>query len=228
MVDELHVHKTADLVDAIETGTGSRRQPLIFFITTADDGKPGTIYALKRQRVEQLAKRLFRHPATYGVVWGRRSPTIRSRRKTWAKANPGYGISPTKEYLEEKAAEARQSPANLSKSLRLHLGIRTKQQTRYVPLAAWDASAGLVVETKLDGRRAFGGLDLSSVEDLTALCWEFPDQAGGADALWRFWLPEARLEDLARRTAGEADVWVREGRLRLTPGNVIDLDFILD
>ena len=41
VIDELHVHKTADLVDVLETGTGSRDEPLICSITTADDGRPG-------------------------------------------------------------------------------------------------------------------------------------------------------------------------------------------
>lgn len=226
VIDELHVHKTPDLVDAIETATGSREQPLIVIITTADDGRPGTIYAQKRERIEQLAKRLFRHPQTYGVVWGADEKDDPFSPATQAKANPGYGISPTKEYLEEKAAEARQSPAKLARYLRLHLGIRTKQVTKYIPLAAWDTSAGMVVEQQLHGRRCFGGIDLSSVEDLTAVCWEFPDDHGGVDVLWRFWLPEDRLKDLSRRTAGEAEVWAREGLIRTTPGNVIDLKFI--
>lgn len=226
IVDELHVHKTADLVEAIETGTGSRRQPLIVFITTADDGRPATIYARKRHRVEQLARRLFRHPATYGVVFAAEESDDPFAVETWRKANPGFGISPTREYLETEASTARQSPADLAKFLRLHLGIRTKQATKFIALTAWDASAGIVDEARLAGRRAFGGLDLSSVEDLTALAWELPDGEGGADVLWRFWLPEARLEDLNRRTAGSAEVWVREGWLRTTPGNVIDLGYI--
>lgn len=48
IVDEVHLHKTPDLIEAIETGTGSRRQPLIVFITTADEGKPESIYARKQ------------------------------------------------------------------------------------------------------------------------------------------------------------------------------------
>jgi phage terminase large subunit-like protein len=85
----------------------------------------------------------------------------------------------------------------------------------------------MVDETKLEGRLCHGGLDLASVNDLTALCWDFPGPDGAHDALWRFWLPEARPRDLAKRTAGEAEVWVREGILTTTPGNVIDNDFIV-
>jgi phage terminase large subunit-like protein len=226
VIDELHVHKTPEMVDVIETSTGSRDQPLIACITTADDGRPGTVYARKRDRVEKLARRVLKDPTTYGVVWCADSGDDPFAEETLRKANPGYGISPTASYLAKEAAKAQDSPAELAKFLRLHLGIRTKQTTRYITLQTWNASAGMVVEDQLRDRLAFGGLDLSSVEDITALCWEFPADAGGVDVLWRFWLPEARLGNLSLRTAGAADVWVREGFLRTTPGNVIDLDFI--
>src|SRR5205823_6116584 len=69
IIDELHVHKTPDLVQTIETGRGSRRQPLVVIITTADEGKPATIYALRRERVEQVAGGTIKAPHIYGVVW---------------------------------------------------------------------------------------------------------------------------------------------------------------
>jgi phage terminase large subunit-like protein len=108
----------------------------------------------------------------------------------------------------------------------LHLGIRTKQETKYLELRAWDRNASIVSEDRLAGRAVYGGLDLASTSDLTALAWIFPDGAGGHDALWRHWLPEESLPELDRRTAGMAAVWVRDGYLTLTPGNVTDYDYI--
>ena len=227
VIDELHIHKSAEMVETLETGTGSRDQPLVAAITTADDGKPATIYARKRHRVEQLANRVLTDATTYGVVFAAEKTDDPFAEATWRKANPGFGVSPTRSYLAKEAAKAKDSPADLAKFLRLHLGIRTKQETKYLELGPWDASSGLVVEDKLAGRKCHGGLDLASVNDLTALCWDFPDGEDGHDLLWRFWLPADRIEDLNRRTAGEAAVWVREGRLTLTPGNVIDNDFIV-
>jgi phage terminase large subunit-like protein len=233
IIDEVHLHKDAELVEAIETGTGSRSQPLIFMITTADDGRPNTIYARKRRRIEQLADGALHDPTTYGVIWA----AARSEADltddpfsadTLRRANPGYGVSPTAEYLERAAQKAKENAAELGTYLRLHLGVRTRQTARFIPLGLWDASAGMVDETRLDGRDCWGGLDLSSVEDLTALVWLFPDRDGDRyEALFRFWLPEDRLPNLSRRTAGAADAWVRRGFLKLTPGNVIDNEAVL-
>jgi phage terminase large subunit-like protein len=227
IVDELHEHKTPELVETIETGTGSRRQPLVCIITTADSGKRESVYDRKRQRVEKLARRVFAAPSVYGVVWAAERDDDPHVEATWRKANPGYGVSPTRAYLQAKSDEAKQSPADLAKFLRLHLGRRTKQETKFLTLESWHRNAGMVDEARLRGREAYGGLDLAATSDLCALCWLFPDdERGGFDALWRLWTPEDNVDALDQRTAGAASVWVREGLLVATPGNVADYDYI--
>ncbi|WP_405848140.1 terminase large subunit [Streptomyces niveus] len=229
IIDELHVHKSPDLVETIETGTGSRRQPLVVIITTADEGKQESIYDRKRQYIEQLARGALHDLDTYGVVWGADEDDNPHAEATWRKANPGYGVSPSAAYLRGASAEAQQSPADLAKFLRLHLGIRTKQQTRFLLLDKWDDNAGMVDEVTLKGRDAYGGLDLASTSDLCALCWLFPnDRDGTMDAVFRFWTPEDNLKALDKRTAGAASRWVREGFLVATPGNVADYDWITE
>jgi phage terminase large subunit-like protein len=226
IVDELHAHRSSELVEVIESGTGSRTQPLVCMITTADDGRQDTIYARKRNYVEQLASRVIKDAATYGVIWCADADDDPFSEATWAKANPGYGISPTRQYLLDRAARAKNSPAELSSFLRLHLGIRTKQETRFVELPVWDRNAGIVNVERLHGRTAYGGLDLAATSDLCSLCWTFPDGTGGYDVVWRHWCPESAFDRLSKRTARAADIWRREGLLTVTSGDVADYDFI--
>ncbi|MEU0871640.1 terminase large subunit [Nocardia brasiliensis] len=230
IVDELHLHKTNDLVEAIETGTGSRAQPLIVFITTADASRRETPYDRKRTLVEQLARGVLKDPTTYGVIWAADEKTEGFdpySEATQRAANPGYGISPTRAFLRQAAVKAQQSPADHASYMRLHLGVRTKQATKYLDIDAWDRNASIVAEDRLAGRLAYGGLDLASTSDLCALAWLFPDaERGGYDVLWRLWTPEDNLAALDKRTAGAASVWVRQGILTATPGNVADYDYI--
>ncbi len=226
VVDELHKHKTRDVVEAIETGTGARDQPLVIIITTADDGRQASIYAEKRAYCEHLAGGVIEDPTFYGVVFGADEDDDPFAEATWRKANPGYGISPTREFMESAAKKAADNPASLASFLRLHLGRRTKQETKYLELDDWDRNASLVTEERLTGRICYGGLDLASTSDLCALAWDFPDENGGHDVLFRLWLPDGALPSLDRRTAGNATIWVRNGFLILTPGNVADYDFI--
>lgn len=230
VIDELHLHKTPDLVEAIETGTGSRDQPLIIMITTADEGKPNTIYTRKRKYIEQLCTGVIKQDFThYGVVWGADDDDDLFATSTLMKANPGYGISPTKQFLADAAVQAQNSPAELAAYKRLHLGMRTRQTTAFLDLKAWQRNAGARIdEADLEGRRCWGGLDLGSVSDLTALAWIFPfDEGEGFDLLFRFWTPEENLKKLDGRTGNNASqLWVPEGWLQTTPGDVTDYGFV--
>ncbi len=229
IVDELHVHKTATLVETIETGRGARTQPLSVIITTADSGKPGTIYDRKRTTIDRLAKGTIKDEHIYGVVWAAEESDDPFAEATMRKANPGFGVSPTRAYLLAEAKKAKNSPVELASYQRLHLGIRTKQQTRYIGLKMWDANAGKPIdEDDLHGSVCYGGLDLGSTSDMTALSWLFPPETSSDPwrALWRIWIPDDALDDLNDRTAGEADVWVRDGWLLTTPGNVTDYDYV--
>lgn len=226
VLDELHLHKSPDLLKALESGTGSRRQPLGFVITTADDGKTESIYAQRRKMVESLAARTITDQSYYGVVWAATEDDDPFDEATWRIANPGYGISPTVEFLRNEATKAKNSPADFAEFQRLHLGIRTKQVARYLLLADWDRNADTVDLDDLHGRTCFGGLDLAATSDLCSLCLLFPDGEGGYDAKWTLWSPEANLARLDKLTAGMASVWVSNGLITLTPGNVADYDFI--
>jgi phage terminase large subunit-like protein len=229
IIDELHIHKKPDTVEAIETGTGSREQPLVIKITTADDGKPNTIYARNRHYVEQLARGIFKDETSYGVVFAVERDADPFAERTWKQSNPGYPVSPTRDFMIAEANKARNNPALLAAFKRLHLGIRTKQTTQFIDVREWKLNAGQTVrESDLEGRIAYGGLDLASVSDLTALCWLFPfDDGPGYDAIWRFWTPEDNLDALDKRTAGAASkLWVPQGWLLTTPGNVTDYEFI--
>lgn len=227
IIDELHVHKKPDLVKAVETGTGSRQQPLIVIITTADEGKPDTIYDEKRTVVEKLAKGLIKDETTYGVVWCADESDDPFSVETQKKANPGYGISPTSKYLKDAAVRAENSPVDLASYKRLHLGIRAKQEGVFIELPIWDRNASIVSESKLLGHKAYGGLDLASVSDLTALAWLFPDEKYETfDVLWRIWCPKINFRNFNSRTNGSAQVWVDRGYLQVTPGDATDYGWV--
>ncbi|WP_234314009.1 terminase large subunit [Streptomyces sp. NBRC 109706] len=232
-VDEVHLHKTRDLIEAVETGTGAREQPLIMYATTADSGAPFSPYAELREYAEKLARGALVDPTFYGVVFAAEKGDDPFAPETWLKANPGLaaGDSPTMESMEKAAAKARQNPIELASFLRLRLGIRTKQETKYISLEEWDRNAGMVDRAQLRRAECYGGLDLAATSDLSALCWIFPNGAPasgieGYRALWRLWTPEANLAALRDRTAGAVDVWVRQGWLTVTDGDVMDYGHI--
>ena len=228
VIDELHVHKSRDLVDAITTGTGARDQPMVVMITTADDAQEGSIYDEVHGVTEKVAEHVMQDPAHYGVIWAAADSDDPFAEATWRKANPGLGVSPTLAYMRREAEKARTTPSYYPTFLRLSLNIRSRASTRWIDMRRWDANAGMVDEKALKGRRAWGGLDLSAVSDFTAfvLAVESPKLGVEVELVPRFWLPAERLEELQRTLQVPLAEWARQGFLRLTEGDAIDYEVI--
>jgi phage terminase large subunit-like protein len=229
VIDEVHVHRTSDVIDALETGTGSREQPLILFITTADDGADGSIYATKRTYLEALVAGHFRDDSWYGCVFGADEQADGFdpfSEATLAAANPGAGVTVLWPYLLKKAEQARNSPTELNRYLRLHLNVRTRQTVRWIDLAAWDMAAGVDPAEEMAGLPAWGGLDLSATTDFTAAAIVARDESTRGRFLARtlFWLPEERADYIATQTGMPIRRWAAAGWVNLTEGNVVDYE----
>ena len=111
IIDELHVHKNRDLVEALETGVGARDQPLIVYITTADDGSEGSVFDEKYTYTMRCADGTIKDPAQYGIVWAAAEDADPYDEETWQRTNPGLGISPSLSYIRREASKAKASPS---------------------------------------------------------------------------------------------------------------------
>jgi phage terminase large subunit-like protein len=130
--------------------------------------------------------------------------------------------------LAPKAERARRLPVEQNVFRRLHLDQWTQQTDRWLDLSLWDENAGTVHEPSLQGRMCYGGLDLSSVSDITAWVLAFPraDEVDGVDILCRFWCPEAKLLDEANKYGDQYRAWAKAGYMKVTPGDAVDYGFV--
>jgi phage terminase large subunit-like protein len=225
IIDEVHTLRLRRaLVEAIETGTGARDQPLIVFITTADEAEDGTIYDEKHNYTRNVANGIIEDPGHYGVIWAAEPGDDPFAEATWRKANPGLGKSPTMAYMRRESQKAQTTSTYFPTFCRLALNLRMREQTRWLDLAKWDDCAGGISRAEMRGRPAWGGLDLSAVSDFTAwVVWvQSDDPTIELDVLARFWLPEERAEDLERKLQVPIRRWAHDGLLTLTEGDVID------
>ena len=225
VVDEVHTLRLRRaLVEAIETGVGARDQPLILFITTADEDEQGTIYDEKHSYTKNLANGVLEDTRHYGVIWAANAKDDPFVESTWRKANPGLGKSPTLSYMRGEAKKAQNQPTYLPTFLRLSLNLRTRDQAAWFDLNDWDAVADGSPRAELRKRRAWGGLDLSAVSDLSAWAvWVEPVRPGAElELLTRIWVPEARVEDLEKKLLVPLRKWIDDGWVTQTEGDVID------
>lgn len=228
IVDEVHVHKRRDLIDAIETGTGARDQPLVIYITTADEGTEGSIYDEKHTYTRRCADGIIKDPGHYGVIWAAEEKDDPFAESTWRKANPGLGASPSLAYMRREANKAKSTPSYFPTFCRLSLNRRMRAASRWLPLSLWDENNGPVNDKSFRYRRAWGGVDLSAVSDLSAWVLAVESRVPGVELeiISRFWLPEERADELEQQLQVPIRQWAADGLLTLTEGDAIDYDAI--
>lgn len=228
IVDELHAHKTRDVYDLIETATGSRRQPMIFAITTAGFNRQSICFEL-HDYTQKVLDGVIVDDSHFGVIFALDEGDDWEDEGNWIKANPNLNVSAKLDDLRRKATKAREMPSALNAFLRLHLNEWTQAETKWMDADKWRACGEEVDADALRGRICYAGLDLSSTTDVSALVLAFPKQkpTDKLRVLCRFWIPEAAMRERSRRDRVPYDAWVRAGHMRTTPGDVIDYDFIV-
>lgn len=237
--DEIHEWKDGDLYQFIHDSEAARRQPLEFLISTA--GEEGTYGEEVFKECLAIQSGDLEDPETLVVIYAVNDNEDWTDPKVHQRVNPNWGKSVKIDTFESDYRRARRSPRLENHFKRYRLNMWTSQAVRWLPIDAiddedkpygWDHCKGAtdwkVLEAELAGRRCFGGLDLSSTTDITALTWFFPPV--GVDerpkVLVRFFTPAGTLRARAKKDRLPYERWVREGALLTTPGNVMDYAFI--
>ncbi|MBN6186322.1 terminase large subunit [Aneurinibacillus sp. BA2021] len=227
LVDELHAHKTRDLWDVLETATGARRQPLMLAITTAGFNQTSICYE-QHEYAEKILNGTIEDDTYFTFIATIDKDDDWTDPVAWKKANPNFGVSIKEDDLARLCKKAKELPTAQNNFLTKRLNVWTQQANRWINLSLWDENAGKVDESRLAGRKCYGGLDLSSVSDITAWVMAFPDEQDQEkiDIVARFWCPESRLYDKENRYMAQYQAWEKQGLLYATPGDAVDYEFI--
>jgi phage terminase large subunit-like protein len=140
---------------------------------------------------------------------------------TIKQANPHLDVFMNKTEVLRQAEEARRMPSREAAYRNLVLNQRVEARDPFVSHSVWieNGAEPLPLPPRAP---VYGGLDLSSVNDLTALVLVSEDW----DVLPTFWLPEHGLAEKARADRVPYDMWARQGHLLTTPGKAITYEFI--
>jgi len=224
-VDELHAHKTRTVYDVVETGTGKRDNSLLWVITTAGSNRAGICYEV-RTFVTKLLDGVFEDDTQFGIIYGLDDGDDWTSESALIKANPNWGISVRPEVLVPLQAKAMQLPSAVNNFKTKHLNEWVNADTAWMDMRAWDACGDSTLDIEaFTGQPCWIGLDLASKTDIAALVLVFPNPeiADAYVAFGKYYLPE---DTVAAAGNSQYDGWMRNGRLTVKPGNVIDFGWI--
>lgn len=225
IIDEVHAHRTPDLIDTLVGGSMlARRQAMVVMITTAGWDQTSVCWQLHKEALEILADEEIDEEVLV-CVYAADPEDDWTKPATWRKANPNLGVTITEEGLRKECERAQRQPRLQNQFKQLHLNLWTQQATVWLPMKQWDAHPGQVNLEELRGARCWGGLDLSSTTDLSAFVLLFKLQDAYKIVPWIF-MPRENIRERESKDAVNYETWIKQGYVRATEGNVIDYNVI--
>lgn len=225
LIDELHQHKNRNVFDSIETGTGSRAQSLIYIITTAGSNQAGICFE-QRSYLVKVLEGTVTDETYFGIIYTLDDDDID---KIWTdkdvlkKANPNYGVSVLPFDIENQWHKAKQTPSAQNNFLTKRANVWTVADTSWMQMHRWDQCHNPELRLEdFEGKRCIIGADFASKIDIAAVCLLF-EENGILYPFLRYYLPDETVRNSSNDLYSG---WWKEGLLTVTPGQIIDFDYI--
>lgn len=222
ILDEVHAHPNREIYDVIKSGLGSRRQPLIWEITTAGFDLSGFGYE-QHLYAEKVLDGVFEDDEFLAIIY-----TVDDAEKwddplEWAKANPSLGVSVYLDGLTAACEKAKRQPSEEPNFKTKRLNIWLTGGESWIGVSDWKArgDASLTLDD-FAGEDCWIGMDLAEKSDIAALCLTFK-RGKKYHQFFRFYLNESQINAPENRHFYS---WEKTGHLIMTEGNATDFEVI--
>lgn len=224
LCDEIHEHKDGMVLEMLERGFKSRRQPLLIMITNSGSDRNSVCWEEHVNAIRAAAG----NAELYGKVdedWRYvGNPEAAAQfddtfsfvcsldhgddpledEKCWIKANPLLDVTIPSEELCRAVRQAKSMPGKLNNVLRLHFCVWTDSDSAWMSRATLEQCVEDFHPSELIGEKVYAGIDLSGSRDLTALALVVPTG-----------LVESKRENGGTQLLPTFDAWVEAW----TPGD---------
>ncbi|PWC53274.1 terminase TerL endonuclease subunit [Azospirillum sp. TSO22-1] len=229
LADEVHAWPAVEgrkLFGVVRDSMVKRDEPLTVVISTAGEGQGGLAHDLWQYSLA-VARGEVEDPTFAPIIFAADPEADWQDEQEWFAANPAIEAGfLSLEELRIKARRIEHFPADLADFKRFHLNIWQEGVANpWLELTIYDKAEPMTPPAELEGRACWVGIDLSSVEDLTAVVAVFPSGEDGNrsyDVVPMFFLPSASLARKAEKDKADYVRWQRDGQLTVTEGNRVD------
>ena len=208
------------LYEALETASAAQEEPLSIIISTQAPNDADLLSLLINDAQTGA------DPRVKVVLYSAPLELDAFSEEAIRAANPHFDAFMNKDEVRRQAADAKRMPSREASYRNLILNQRVETRNPFISRDVWLDNGALPVG-ELEGASVYGGLDLSSASDLTALVL-ISKQGEAWDVFPTFWLPEEGLREKARVDHVPYDMWEKMGHLQTTPGKSIEYEFIAE
>jgi phage terminase large subunit-like protein len=224
-LDEIHAHKTPDLLNVLRSAAGGRKNPLWLYTTTEGYESPGP-WAELRNFARQVLEGLFAADHFLAVIFQLDEEDNEYDESKWPKANPLMGVNPMiLTEMRKLAINARNMPSTLAEFSIKRLNRQASTASGWINLTKWKKCGGPVVLDDLEGQPCWAGLDMAGTIDMAA--WRLLWLVDGRYYTWgRYWVPSEAVRARTERRSVPYAGWVQAGWLTQTEGETIDYETV--
>ncbi len=208
----------SELYEALETASGAHEEPLSVVISTQAPTDADLLSVL----IDDAEKGL--DPKVKLALFTADAAADPFDEKTIRQANPAFGDFQNATETLAMAEDARRMPSRENEYRNLILNQRVDRNSPFVSKTIWQAN-GAEVSKDWGDAAVYAGLDLSSVNDLTAfvpIAW--------IDDAWEakptFWLPKFGLAEKSRADRAPYDLWAGQGFIETPDSKSIEYEFV--
>jgi phage terminase large subunit-like protein len=216
IMDELHAWREhhRKFYDTMQTGSGSRRQPLIGTVTTAGDDQ-SHLWMDEYSYSKGILDGSVKDESVFSYVFELDEKDDALDESNWIKANPNLHVSLKVDYLRQLAIEAKTKAIALNRFTRYHGNRVVTSTEKAFDLDLWDKCQGELSDWRTAD--AIGaGVDLGGRDDLAAwgLVARFPYDEDDGKIVYRYelrcgaYISQDTERDLSKQPFAN---WVHQG-----------------
>ncbi len=225
-IDEVHEMTDSKVYDAIKQSQSTKKEPLIFIITTEGTTIGGFLdskleYARKMLKGEIHDERVLPWLYTQDST-----KEIYEEISTWQKSNPSLGVVKLSHYLEDVMNKSKHDLSTRVTMLCKDFNIKQADSGSWLSFDDLNNEDTYSMDELRDSY-AVGGVDLSSTTDLTAAVLVIQKRDSNKKfVIPHFFMPSEVVEKRIKEDNVPYDIWIKKGFVTLTEGNQNDFSLV--
>lgn len=238
VANEVHEVTNMNQYNAIKSGFGARRQPMMIVISSAGV-TPESLYEtlLERNRKFLRKKKLAKTDRIFAMMYGIDDTDDYTDDRCWIKANPAmYEGRPTLKFLREQYVAMKDDPELLNTFIAKHLNRQIGASIDYFDMLDIKNSQRKIKLEEIVNTYAVGGVDLAETTDLCNATATILKEDGKMIFLQAYFIAE---ECLARNSKKDKqdyenmqninnDNEITSRLVIITPGNYVQKEYVTE
>jgi len=232
IIDEYHAHASDGVKENLESSMASRKQPLVYTITTAGTNISGVCKNFEDSCINILDG-LLEDDHFFIMIHDLDEDDDWEDETVWCKANPNLGVTVSLDFLRKEYNKAKNQPSKAPNFKTKHLNMWVDAPEIWIPTETWIKNTVTVSDYEalfIEKAKEFGSTaatDLSTTTDLTAQVWlTYPDTEGNRYIMPYFFCPLATIDKRSKEDRVPYRYWADTGLIIATPGNTVDYSAI--